>query len=126
MHSVEEYIQQHEGFIQDILKYLHHWLSETMLLSPTIRYKIPFYDYKRWVCYLNVLPGKIGVELAFIRGNELSNINGVLQSKGRKQVMGIEFKSVQDISISTLHEIMQEALLLDEKIPYKIKSRNII
>ena len=64
-----------------------------------------------------------GVELAFPRGYELSNEQGILMSKDRKMVLGIEFYSVEEIPTDTLLEIIQEAIILDETVPYSFKNR---
>ena len=63
------------------------------------------------------------IEFAFVRGNELSNEQGLLDSKGRKQVYSVEFKQVKDIPQQTINEIIQEAILLDETIPYESKRK---
>ncbi len=60
-----------------------------------------------------------GIEFAFTRGNELSNEQGLLEDRGRKQVRGVVFKSLSDIPFRTLMEILQEAIVLDEKVPYR-------
>jgi hypothetical protein len=41
--------------------------------------------------------------------------------KGRKQVGGITLESIKDIPEEALHELIQEALLLDEQLPYAAK-----
>ena len=71
---------------------------------------------------LNPIKNK-GVELAFTRGKELSNIQGVLNSHGRNQVFGIRYHNVEEISSELLSEIIQEALLLDESVPYQSPGR---
>lgn len=61
---------------------------------------------------------KGGIEFVFTRGRELSNAQGILESRGRKEVSGIRLKSVDDIPIESLTEVIQEAILLDETVPY--------
>jgi len=85
-----------------------------------LRYKLPFYYGRSWVCYMNPTRSG-GVEFAFLRGNELSNDAGLLESKGRKQVFSIEWQSIADIPLRSLHALLQEALLLDEAQPYASK-----
>jgi hypothetical protein len=60
-----------------------------------------------------------GIEFAFPRGNELSNEQGLLEERGRKQVRGVIFNKLSDIPWPALREILQEAIVLDETIPYK-------
>ncbi len=122
MQDVENYIYQFEGNQKEVIMYFHNLLTNDFNLSSKIRYKIPFYDIKSWICYLNPLKnGKI--ELAFIRGNELSNHQGMLNSKGRKQVYGIEFAKISDIPITEVNEIINEAIILDSIEPYKSKRK---
>lgn len=120
MEVVEDFIYHHEGQQREILLHLHQVLTEELNLSPKIRYKIPFYYNKSWICYLN--PTKQDtVELAFTRGNELSNAQGLLDSKGRTQVFSIEITSLSDLQNEALQEVWQEAILLDETVPYASK-----
>ena len=83
-------------------------------ISTKIRYKIPFYDYYSWVCYINPIKTE-GVELCFIKGKELSNSHGLLKSKDRKMIAGITLENLEDISEESLIETIAEALYLDEK-----------
>jgi len=100
----------------------HQYLYEHLGLIPKIRFKIPFYYNKSWICYLNPIKPN-AIELAFTRGNELSNVQAILQSKGRKQVMSITFTKVKEIPVNAIEEIVQEAILLDEQIPYASKRK---
>ena len=65
-----------------------------------------------------------GVELVFVRANELSNEQGLLDSKGRKQVAGIEITDLKDIELEGLREVFNEALILDEMVPYASKRKS--
>lgn len=121
MNTCLDYIYGLEGDQQEIMLHLHELLASYPEVSGKIRYKIPFYFRKSWICYLN--PTKDGVELAFTRANELSNEQGLLDFKDRKQVAGISFTKVSDIKEDAIHEIFQEALLLDEEVKYASKRR---
>lgn len=118
MSAVLDYIFKQQGNQKEILLFFHDWFTSELKLTSKIRYKIPFYDHKSWICYLNPIKGG-KVELAFIRGNELSNKQGLLQAKERKQIAGIEFKTLEEIPFEAIQEIMKEAMALDEKVPYK-------
>jgi hypothetical protein len=123
MAIVNDYFLEFEGEQKTILQFFDDLLSRELELTPKMRYGIPFYYRFSWICYLN--PSKDGtVELAFPRGNELSNIQGLLQSKGRKQVCSIDFLKYSEIPKQTVHEIIQEAILLDELKPYASKRKN--
>ena len=122
MSKVQDFIYNFEGTQKELLQFLHELLMSFPEVTNKIRFKIPFYYRKSWICYLN--PKKNGsVELAFTRGNELSNEQGLLDAKNRKQVSGIDFFSIKDIPLETLNEIIQEALVLDEMIPYASKNK---
>lgn len=114
MTSIPDFIHRQAEHQKEILFFFHRLLTEELGLTPKIRYKIPFYYGQSWICYLNPIE-KEGVELAFLRGNELSNVQGLLDSKDRKQVSGIEFQSLADIPQTEVYEIIQEAILLDEQ-----------
>ncbi len=111
--SVEDFILQHSGHQQDVLTYFHHLFVGELQLTAKIRYKIPFYDGKTWICYLNPTKHQ-KIELVFLRGQELSNAQGLLNDKGRKMVSGIEFASVAEIPAAAVNEIIHEAIYLDE------------
>lgn len=116
MDAVEAYMLDLEQPQRSILEYLHQLLMSNPEVTCQIRYKIPFYSHKKWVCYTNPRDG--GIELAFIQGAELSNEQGLLQARGRKMVTGVVFQSVEDIPEAALLEVIQEAFLLDEVAPY--------
>ncbi len=122
MSKVEDFIYDYEGSQGEIMLYIHKLLSDDLNLTDKLRFKIPFYYRKSWICYLN--PIKNGsVEFAFVRGNELSNSKGLLDSKGRKQVCSIELTKKSELPIKELTEIIQEAILLDETVPYASKRK---
>ena len=121
MTDIEDFIYNHEGVQREIMLFIHEILIDFPEITSKLSYKLPFYYRKSWICYLNPLKnGK--VELAFPRGNELSNAQNLLVSKNRKQVKGIELESVKDIPRNVLLEIIQEAVILDETIPYSFKN----
>lgn len=122
MNEVENFIYEKEGAQRELLMYFHSLFTDRLGLTAKIRYKIPFYYQKSWICYLN--PKKDGkLDLAFIRANELSNASGLLQAKDRKQIASIELDPHTEIPEEAILEIMTEALELDQKTPYKSKRK---
>lgn len=119
MYAVEEYITQLEDNQRKIAAFLHQKLSEEFGLEAKIRFKIPFYFRKSWVCYLNPVKND-GIELAFIRGNELSNEYQYFDFKGRKQVMGITIYDIKDLDRDIFEQTLIEALTLDESVKYNV------
>lgn len=123
MNEVEGYIAGLESPQQEIMDFLHQLIASYPEVSPKIRYKIPFYYRRSWICYLNPVKDG-GVELAFTRGNELSNEQGLLRFRGRKQVGGVIFYALGDIREEVLHEVLQEAFVLDEQVPYNVRRKH--
>jgi len=120
MTEVDDFIFNFDDSQRDIMLYIHKLLSVELNLTDKIRFKIPFYYRKSWICYLNPTKNN-SIEFAFVRGNELSNSQGILDSKGRKQVFSVELTELSKIPVKELTEIIQEAILLDETIPYASK-----
>jgi hypothetical protein len=123
MSAVESYIYQLNGEQGEVMRYLHHLLTIDFQLKAKIRYKIPFYFGRSWVCYLNPRPTG-AIELAFLNGKELASSCEILISKGRKMVYGVEFKKIADIPRKKVFETIQLALLLDEQASYSKKKKN--
>ncbi len=113
MTDVEDFILQYSDNQRAVLEYFHQLFTNELQLTDKLRYKIPFYYGKSWICYLNPQKGE-KIELVFLRGRELSNEQGLLSNKGRKQVSGVEFSSLAEIPIEAMNEIIQEAIFLDE------------
>jgi len=119
---VEETIYQSEGEQKDIMLYFYNWFTSEFELLPKIKYKIPFYYRKSWICYTNPLKNN-SVELAFTRGNELSNTHYILKTNNRKQIRGVEIKKLKNAPFDEIKLALQEAILLDETISYKSKNK---
>jgi hypothetical protein len=118
MNDVEEFIYSYEGDTLEIMKFLHDLMMDQPGIYCKISFKIPFYYRNSWICY--IYPQKKGgIEFVFTRGHELSNEQGILDARGRKEVAGILLKTMDDIPQESLFEVIQEAILLDESIPYK-------
>lgn len=113
MNPIQRYILGLEGQQKAIVSYLHERLIHAHDLDGKIRYKVPMYYYKSWICYLNPIKHN-GIEVAFLKGYLLSNVQGLLVAKNRKMVMGIDLFRADDIPEMALDEIIREAVLLDE------------
>lgn len=122
MATLADYIAGLAGGQRVLMEHLHEMLTVEFDLEPKLRYGIPFYFRKSWICYLSPLKDS-KIELAFLRGNELSNEQGLLEAKNRKMVKGIELSDLKSIAIRPLKEIIHEAILVDETIPYNIKNK---
>ena len=116
MDDVQDFIMNYEGKQRDLLNFLYELLMDQPGMSCKIAYRVPFFKLKQRICYLN--PRKDGsVEIAFPRGHQLSNEQGILETSGRKYIKGIVIAGMDEIPLDKLHEVIQEAILLDD-IPY--------
>jgi hypothetical protein len=91
----------------------------TFNLTPKLRYKIPFYYGKSWVCYLNAKKNRI--DLSFIRANEFSLDFEELDFKKRKTVASLSYFLDDSIDYILLNKIIDEALRVDQNVPYHPK-----
>lgn len=123
MDPAQNYILDLEGRQATLFQYLHDLFMNYPEVHSKVRYKIPFYFRKSWICYLNPIKKGEGVELCFTRANELSNEQGALDFKDRKQIAGISYFELEAIDEKLIREIFEEALLLDEEVPYAAKRK---
>ncbi|NNC85994.1 MAG: DUF1801 domain-containing protein [Bacteroidia bacterium] len=122
MSDVENFIYSNDGHQKDVMLFLHNYMVSQPAISAKIRFHIPFYYRKTWICYMN--PRKDNsIEFCFIRGRELSDGQGILEYKGRVMVTSVNIKTVKDIPEQALFEVIQEAILLDENVPFTVKKK---
>jgi hypothetical protein len=120
--TIENYIEAVEN---PILKRWATVLHEKILMlmpqvQPSIKFKVPFYDYHRWLCYFTVYEKHI--ELSFLYGYLLSNKQGFLSAapaKGKRkddlaQVRKIFITEESILQSEGLLEVIAEAALLNE------------
>lgn len=122
MTEVENLIYQYDDQQREIMLFFHNLLLTEYMLTDKITFKNPCYYKKSWICYLKPLKNN-KVELAFMRGNELSNNQGLLKSNGRKQLRSIEISDIKNIPLNTIKDILSEAIYLDETKPYESKRK---
>ena len=121
--NIVDYILDQPEPAASIIGYFHDFFKSTYpQIELTMKYEIPFFVGNHWICYLNPIK-KGGVELCFTRGNELSNEQGLLSSRGRKQVFGVVYHQLRDIDEEVLLEVLTEALVLDEEVKYASKRK---
>ncbi|MFK7952408.1 MAG: DUF1801 domain-containing protein [Ekhidna sp.] len=113
MNSIANFIIGLNDKQKAIVVFLHQRLTDHHGLRQDMKYDIPMYAQKKWICYLNPIK-KNGIELAFVKGHLLSNEQKLLDRKKRKYVAGIDVYDLSQIREKLIDEIVQEALLLDE------------
>ncbi len=113
MSEALDYIQQSTAEQRKLFQ-----LSRSVIINSSPRmvesfaYKVPFYSIHYKICYLNRL--KKGIDIGFVRGNELSDPHGILSDEGRKMVKSIRLFSREEFNEDILRETVQEAIILDE------------
>jgi len=117
VNPVETYIYQQQGEEREIMSYLHDLLTQRYGLTCRMRFSIPFYDKTKWICYLS-LQKKGGIELCFLHGRWMQDLNGALEAKKRVQVYGITYHKLQDINEDVLVDLIEESIRIDK---YSIK-----
>lgn len=110
---MEEFLDRLDERQTTLFHALDHFFQKEFGLGRKMRYRIPFYDQKSWVCYLNPVK-ESGVELVYLKGRELSNAQGLLDGRNRKMVAGVLLYELEAIPWTALEEITYEALMLDE------------
>lgn len=116
------FILQCQEPTQSILMHLHSMLTQEFGLEDKIRFKIPFYFQKSWICYLNPIK-KGGVEICFLRANEFQYSLAHLDFKDRVQVAGISYTSLNEVDMDILRIPLIEAIELDYHSKYSIKKK---
>jgi len=120
MTEVENLIYQFDDHQREIMLHFHDLLISEYNLTSKVTFKSPCYYGKSWICYLKPIKEN-KVELAFFRGNELSNSQGLLKKNGRKQLLSVVLDNIENIPHKTLNETFHEAIILDETKPYESK-----
>jgi hypothetical protein len=118
--EIEEFTENLDDRQKAVVMTLHNLIVENPGVVLKKKFNLPFYYRKSWICYFYIMKdGK--VEWAFTRGNELSNQDVYLSARGRKQVKSKEFEEAKDIDIAKARMCLQEAILLDDHVPYNVK-----
>ena len=124
MTDVEDLMYQFENPQREVMWFFHKLFTDHYLLTDKITFKNPCYYKNSWICYLKPLKNS-KVEIAFMRGNELSNAQGILKDKGRKQLRSIDVADLNKAPLDLIREVLNEAIALDETTPYESKRKSI-
>jgi len=115
--SIEDFIESQDPLILALINKLRNLILNA---HPKMRERFLFntvmFGVKNELCYFVVLNKNIGIEVGFHRGFQMSNEQGLLESKKRKFIHGITFKDLEDLKNreAIFKEILQEAIILDE------------
>jgi hypothetical protein len=115
--SIEDFIDSQEPLNAALMNQLRNSILNA---HPKMRERFLFntamFGVKNELCYFVVLNKNKGIEVGFHRGFQMSNEQGLLESKKRKFIHGITFKDLEDLKNkeAIFKEILQEAIILDE------------
>lgn len=113
MKTVSHYIDQMDAKLLPIVLKLRAIIKNGFPgIIERISYNIPFYYYNGPLCYINVR--KNSVSLGFTKGYALSNKQGLLDMKGRKQVATLTFCTEDEIDENIIKEIILEAASIND------------
>lgn len=117
MSAVDEFIEHLENTHQRyLIEQLHQFLMTYPDIKGKIRFRVPFYDGNKWICYINPIK-KNGVEVCFIRGFKLG-IRPQLEARKRTMVKGISVFKIDEEILSLIADVFEEALALDKNGSY--------
>ncbi len=115
--SIEDFIESQELVISALL----YQLRKTILhahpkMTERFMFNTAMFGVKNELCYFVVLNKNKGVEVGFHRGFQMSNEQGLLESKKRKFIHGVTLKDLDDFKNkeASFKEILQEAIILDD------------
>lgn len=109
--DVDDYILQQEPSKRVVFERLRNLvLTSAPYIVEKIKYKIPFYEYRGSLCYLNMQ--KDSIYLGFTKGVHLSNEQQMLIGNG-KTVRKL-FVTNTTPSDESILEVIQEAIMLNE------------
>ncbi len=115
--SVDDFIDHQLSHLQSLMQGLRMLILNA---HPKIREHLeintPMFKVKQDVCYFGKVHPTKGLEVCFLRGFQLSNEQGLLESKGRKFIHGITLIDINDLKNkeTAFLEVLNEALILDE------------
>jgi hypothetical protein len=111
----EDFLERISDNQKSLYLFWHQQFLEYPGVVSKIRYRIPFYYYRSWLCYINPQKANDGIELVFIQGNMMQDDSGCLQSRGRKMVAGIMLSSLDEDLTETIHELFAQAIIIDSE-----------
>ena len=91
-----------------VFLYLDKIFLEIEGVTRKMRYRVPFYDYGQWICYINPKPDN-KAELCFLDGKLLIKDFPLLQSKERKRVAGLPLDAEEDLDKALILDIFHAA-----------------
>ncbi|GGD56584.1 hypothetical protein GCM10011514_20830 [Emticicia aquatilis] len=115
--SIENFIESQEPLIATLMSQLRVTiLNAHPKMIERFMFNTAMFGVKNEFCYFVVLKKNAGIEVGFHRGFQMSNEQGLLESKKRKFIHGVTFRDLEDFKKkeASFKEILQEAIILDD------------
>ena len=115
MNPAQEYMLKQSEPFKSILLYLQAAIERQIpAVELKFKYKIPFYYLEgRPFCYLN--QSRDYVDLGFWNAAHLSVHLDKLESAGRKMMKSLRYRSLEEIEVKVLTEILENAYELRDR-----------
>lgn len=113
MNPVETFIYQLNDKEREIASFFHGLLVNKFQLTPALKWRIPTYGKHTLVCYLNPDKKLAGLHLCFMRGNQITDANGILETKGRKMVKSYFIDNLEILPLEAIENCIAEAIQID-------------
>ena len=115
MNPAEEYMLKQSEPFKGILLYLQTIIEGSIPdLELKYKYKIPFYYLEgRPFCYLN--HAKDYIDIGFWNAAHLSVHLDKMETAGRKMMKSLRYRSLEEIDLTVLTEVLQNAYQVKDK-----------
>lgn len=119
--TVDDFILNQPPRMADLLESVRgHLLAAHPAIAEKMRYRIPFFDYRGMLFYLN--PVKDHVVLGIINGHLLADEKGILQAGDRKMIRHLLIHQPEEMEGDEVRAMIQQALLVrEEEKKYRLK-----
>lgn len=104
--KVDQYIDNLPEHLAEIATAIREYMiSHIPGVEERYSFKLPFYHYYGMFCYINQV--KLGLELCFCRGKDLSIAFPQLEQKERKLIAGITLITKKDIQEKEVFQLIE-------------------
>lgn len=111
--SYSSFIDSIHPLQAELIEYLDKTILGIEGTTRKIRFKVPFYDYNSWFCYLNPKDAQ-HIELCFLKGKLMKEQHHILEMKGRKMVSGLTLQVNEDIQHKIIVQLVETAISLNK------------
>lgn len=111
--TVDDFILSQTPRIAELLESVRtHLLAAHPAMVAKIRYRIPFFDYRGMLFYLN--PAKDHIVLGIVNGHLLADEEGILKAENRKMIRHLHIHHPNDPWNQQIRTMIQQAILMRE------------